>query len=305
MRNWRMLLLLAAVLVLVLAGCDAAASGLQSGVYNANRSLAQSAEITINMPVENGHIDAITTNGINVLEARIEYLGAIDFSVSGDAQRVVTLSEDTQGRVIPEGTAPRWDLRVTNAIPVDLKLTHGGTLTGTLARLNLASLELTQTSGMTNLVLPGTAFDVPALTLNAGNMTLVAGRGAAFAAAVTVNGGELVFNVQENAPVQVNVLSSAAGAAVNLPESYGTGIEADGVTTFQSVAFSADAPAIVLNLTVNGGTVTVQYPEPPAEEAPAEATTEAEADPAAEATADPAAEPDAEATAEPETETSE
>jgi hypothetical protein len=292
-----MLLPLAAVLVLVLAGCDTAATGLQSGVYTANRSLAQSAEVTINMPVENGHIDAITTNGINVLEARIEYLGAIDFSVSGDTERVVTLSEDTQGRVIPEGTAPRWDLRVTNGIPVDLKLTHGGTLTGTLARLNLASLELTQTSGTTNLVLPGTAFNVPLLALNAGSMILVPGRGAAFEAAVTVNGGELVFNVQENTPVQINVLSSAAGAAVNVPESYGTGIEADGVTTFQSVAFSTDVPAIILNLTVNGGTVTVQYPEPPAEEAPAEAT----ADPAAEVTA----EPDAEATAEPETDESE
>jgi hypothetical protein len=107
--------------------------------------------------------------------------------------------------------------------------------------------------------------------------------------------------VPENAPVQVNVLSSAAGAAVNLPESYGTGIEADGVTTFQSVAFSADAPAIVLNLAVNGGTVTVQYPEPPAEEAPAEATAEPVADPAAEVTA----EPDAEVTAEPATDESE
>jgi hypothetical protein len=306
MRNWRTLLILGAAALLVLAGCDAQTGGIQSGTYSANISLADSAEVTISMPVETGHIDAITTNGINVLEARIEYLGAIDFSFDGDERRIVSLSEDTLGRVTPVGATPRWELRVTNRIPVDLKLTTGGTLTGSLARLNLSGLELTQTSGATNLILPAAELDFRTLTLNAGEMTLVAGRGTAFESAVTLNGGTLLLNVLESTPVQINVLSSAAGAAVNLPESYGSGLEEDGVTTFQSTAFSEDAPAIVLNLTVNGGTVTVQYPQPPAEQdIAAEVTQEPASDPAAEVTAEPETEPadgEAEATEEPGTE---
>lgn len=264
MQNWRTLLFVAAALVMVLAGCAAPSGDVLIGNYNANLSLAEQADVTIDIPLENAYIDVINTNGINVLEARVEYLGAINFTVEGESTRVVSLTEDTQGKVVPEGRTLDWELRLTNRVPVDLKLSMGtGNVTGNLSRMVFTGLDLTQGTGTSNLILPSSPFDLRTVTVNGGEMTLVPGRGAQFEVAAAVNSGALHFGVANGVPVIINVVEQGEGVTISMPETFVQAQNAEGQTVYQSPEYVEGSSAMVINLTITGGEFTVNLPPQP------------------------------------------
>jgi len=245
------LLLVAALasLLLAISGC-AADAGVKTGSYVANLSLAESANVSISVPNARGFIDVLNTNGINVLEARVEYLGNITLDVGGEDVREVTFAEDRLGRVV-EGDMPIWEMRLTDQVPLALTLNNEGELDANLARLNISTLTLNQSVGESNVILPQGTFEV-VTALSSGEMNIVAGRGRVFNANMSVSGGTLTLNVPSNAPVQVNLVGGDA-AALTLPETF-----TQAETTWQSEAFSGeDVQGMVINLTVSGGAVVI------------------------------------------------
>lgn len=242
-----------AMLLWVATGC-AADAGVKTGSYVANRSLAESANVLITMPEARGFIDVLNTNGINVLEARVEYLGDIKLDVSGEAVREVSFTEDRLGRVV-EGDEPIWEMRLTNRIPVALTVNNGGELDANLSRLNISALMLNQSAGASNVVLPQGTFTV-GVESSSGDVNIVAGRGRVFTANISASGGTVTFNVPAGAPVQVNLV---AGDSASLTVSEAL---TQNESTWQTEAFTGeDVQGMVINVTVSGGAVVINAVE--------------------------------------------
>ncbi len=242
-----------AVMLWAVAGCTAD-TGVKTGSYVANLSLAESANVSITMPEARGFIDLLNTNGINVLEARLEYLGDIRLDVGGESVREITLAEDRLGRVV-EGDTPIWEMRITNRVPVALTVNNGGELDANLSRLNLSTLTLNQSAGASNIVLPQGTFTVNVESAS-GDVNLVAGRGRVFNANVSVSGGALTFNVPAGAPVQVNLVAGDT-ASLTVAE-----LLTQNGSTWQTEAFTGeDVQGMVINVTVSGGSVVINAVE--------------------------------------------
>lgn len=243
-----------AVWALVLAlmtvvGC-APDTGVKSGSYVANLSLAEAANVSIVMPEARGYIDALLTNGINVLETRVEYLGDINLEVSGDAVREVVFAEDRMDRIV-EGDMPIWEMRVTNRVPVALTIDTRGDLNANLSRLNLSALTINQSAGSSNIILPQGTFTVNG-ALSSGDLNMVVGRGRTVTVDISVSGGAFTFSVPANVPAQVNIVDGDA-SLVTVSDTF---TQSDSTWQTESVT-EETAPTVILNLAVSGGEVTV------------------------------------------------
>lgn len=238
-----------AMMLLIATGC-AADAGVRTGSFVANRSLAESANVAITMPQARGFIDVLNTNGINVLEARVEYLGDVRLDVSGETVREVSFTEDRLGRVV-EGDEPIWEMRLTNRIPVALTVNNAGELEANLSRLNISGFTLNQSMGASNVILPQGTFTL-AVESASGDVNIVAGRGRVFSANVSVSGGTLTFNVPAGAPVQVNLVAGDT-ALLTVSEAL-----TQSESTWQTESFTGeDVQGMVINLTVSGGEVVI------------------------------------------------
>lgn len=255
-------LLLMAGLAVLLAACGGGDT-LRRGQYIANLGLAQQVSLTIDIPLANTTLDVITSNGINAFEGTLTYIGDVAFEFSGTTERVVSLVGDTQGRIPEGGNLPIWDLKVSRNVPVDLSLTNrGGNLRGNLSRFNLSALEITHAGGSANFLLPeDNDYIFRSLNVTDGDIIVIVGRNRFFETTVNVSGGALTLNVLETAPVQINVLNLTERAELTVPEEY-LMIESEGGVTWQSEAFDEESTpdnAVILNLNVTGGAVTVQF----------------------------------------------
>jgi hypothetical protein len=179
---------------------------------------ATAANIRLNLATGKMIVHALTGSD-NLLEADVRYIGEMEFNVSGDTEKTVSLGQKN----IPSVIAPfkdlinsisnhddlRWEIALSPNLPLDLNV-HGGV---GVSKLDLSGLQLKRLNikggvGETQLTLPvmPTSYDVD----------------------IDGGVGETVVNIPEGAVLRLHAKGGVGEAKIRLPESAAVRIEAKG-----------------------------------------------------------------------------
>lgn len=178
---------------------------------------AAAADVELELSVGESYIYALDRGDTRLIAADLNYLGALSFGVSGDAQRHAFLRQSTPLTVgwanpVNWTTRPTWDIGLTRTIPMDLRVQGGiGDADVNLTGLRLQSVRVEGNIGRMNITLAGGR-----------SPYRVNVRGAA---------GPIALNIPDDANADVNVrggvgglmLNIAAGAAVQINVNSGVG----------------------------------------------------------------------------------
>lgn len=158
------------------------------------RADAASVSAGIDFAVGRASIKALPPDSEDLFVAQLEYIGEIDYSVSGGAERVIKLR---QRGALPRGVAAavgnkeglRWEIALAPELPLRLQLRSGfGQADIDLSRLNVAELALETGVGALNLQLPAGAEPIAA-SITGGVGTMAISLPADAAGALKIQGG--------------------------------------------------------------------------------------------------------------------
>lgn len=193
------------------------------------------ANVTVELSVGTAQISALPPQSSQLMEAQLNYLGSLDFSVMGDAQRKVLLRQSTPltlGWANPKhwATRPHWQIGLTQSIPLDLHVKGGvGEATLDLSYLTLSNLEIDANVSSFALKLPQhKPFFSGTVRGGAGAIALhvpIDAHGKLF---IRGGLGELDLIIQEGAQVRVDVMNGLGRtelvAGLDVREVSGVGI---------------------------------------------------------------------------------
>ncbi len=173
---------------------------------------AAAADIELELSVGESYVYALDPGDTRLIAADLNYLGALSFGVSGDAQRHAFLRQSTPLTVgwanpVNWTNRPTWDVGLTRTIPMDLRVQGGvGDADVNLTGLLLQAVRVEGNIGRMNITLATarSAYNVNVRGA-AGPIALNIPNGAN--ADVNVRGGVggLLFNMAADAAVQINV----------------------------------------------------------------------------------------------------
>ncbi|MBN1283883.1 MAG: hypothetical protein JXB47_00640 [Anaerolineae bacterium] len=228
-----------AMIVLIMLAGAWVGCGLTANVkmaeYSAPVGEAQSVEVSLNLPFENMLVSPLT-DAAALIEARLEYIGEIDFSAKTDGDAaVVALSEDVRS-LSYTGKPLRWEIGLTPDLPLDLKVNvSAGSAELNLEKMQITGFEVNLSAGDMTASLPamterydirlglsagkaafifadGAKVNVADLTQSAGSLTFSFGAGTDIEMSVsTYSAGDLVLNLGGESAAQVNIASLSAG----------------------------------------------------------------------------------------------
>lgn len=179
---------------------------------------------------------AATENADNLFEADLEYVGEVDYAVSGDAEKVVFLGQKKSSNAVVDSFKRalksigkqsenlKWDVRLSPNVPLRLDIEVGvGQGMFDLSGLQLTKLDLEGGVGENNLTLPQS--DTPyTLTIDGGV-------------------GETNIDVPENTALKITVDGGVGAININLPDNTAARVISDGTlggvkvpSAFQRVA---------------------------------------------------------------------
>ncbi|MFZ4828686.1 MAG: hypothetical protein ACOYLB_15155 [Phototrophicaceae bacterium] len=198
------------------------------------------ANIALELSVGTAQVFALPTHSSQLVEAQLSYLGSLDFSVMGDAQRKVLLRQSsplTLGWANPKHwtTRPHWHIGLTQDIPLDLYVKGGvGEATLDLTHLTLSNLEVEANVSSFLIKLPQhKPFFTGTVRGGAGAITLQVPADAHGKLFIRGGLGELDLIIQEGAHVRVDVLNGVGRtelvAGLDMREVSGVGILNTGV----------------------------------------------------------------------------
>lgn len=187
------------------------------------------AEVTVNLAFEDANI--ASSEGA-LLDAEIQHVNDLDYEVSGDRTRIITLSEKASAQHYTGSSPLEWMLRFSPDVPLALTLTMAsGSLDLNAADLSLTTLNLDAQSGTTRLALPA---EHPL----AGSWSLISGEIEAVIPAnaqvtlddVRVTSGTLRLIIAENANVTLTVSEIGSGlVALDVPDEAAVRLEVESV----------------------------------------------------------------------------
>lgn len=174
---------------------------IQSETFVEPVGAAESAEVLLDLSFEQSTIDALAAGSDSLIEAELDYVGEVDFLVSGDRNKSVTLRQQFNqvGIFPPPGLNTRdmqWDIALSQDVPMDLTVDVGsGAAALDLRDMELTSLTLDGGSGSMEAQLPaaGAAYATD-LDVSSGRVNATLANGAD--TTMRVNGGSGSFNFQ-------------------------------------------------------------------------------------------------------------
>lgn len=205
--------------------------------------LAQSAEAkqeTIDIPLDNAESARVElsiavgslrlnplTDSTSLLEGDVEYFGTLE-TTSGDeeGQRVVRLNNQFQGSggffinffdLLTGNDEANWDLRLSDAVPVDLVVSAGtGSADLRLADTQLSSLGINSGTGSITVVLPNMpdSYETVATT-GTGSINFTIPDGAALTLRINTGTGGADIDVPDDAAVRLT--ASVGTGSINVP----------------------------------------------------------------------------------------
>ena len=220
---------------------------------------ATSASVTFDLSFENLNIGALIDSN-DLIEADIEYIGEMNFDVSGDTHKQIRLTENNLGRSYHGSRNLEWNVGLSSEVELELAFdVSSGEVHADLTDLQLSALDIELSSGDINIQTPNDAsFDFRKVDVSSGNLTMVIGENTAFDVKVDVSSGSVTFDVADNAAVQVNATSISSGN-VNIPDSYQRISGDDGKEgIWESPSYSGSDAQIMIRIDLSSGNVTVK-----------------------------------------------
>jgi len=179
---------------------------------------AQSAAVLLDLSAEPTTIRSLGDSD-QLIDADIRHTGRIDFSVSGDRDKRVTLTRTGTGFDwwVP-GQELHWDIGLTGRIPLDLTIDGGsGSIEAGLEGLQLSGLNVDVGSGSFSAALPASA-DGYAVDFEggSGSADISLPGDANISMRLDTGSGSVNLDIPPDAAVRVDVQDSGSGS-LNLP----------------------------------------------------------------------------------------
>lgn len=229
----------------VKSATDPETAEIKTGSFSTPLDAAASAKVRIDLAVGETKVHAVSAESVNLLEADLTYVGEIELTSEGDAEKTVRLRQHAGASEWVRGATGwfnnrqplKWDVGLTPRIPINLDLHAGaGRSEFELGTLNLTGLTINSGAGEIIITLPPGEYE----------------------AKVSGGVGRSVINVPEGAFVQLNISSGAGevnlniahGAAVNAKVSGGVG--ATNVRVGEGAAVRLEARTGIGDIKVGG-----------------------------------------------------
>ncbi len=172
---------------------------------------AESARVRLNLPVGRNHIGTASTPD-KLIEADITHVGEVDFAVTGEREKMVSLSQSSTFYM--EWLNPAtwfnnkqelyWEIGLSPNVPIDLDVNGGvGESRLDLSGLNLSRVEVGGGVGEIDLTLPNSGDYDGYLKTGVGSLKITMPSGANANLQVKGGIGECIINVPGDAAVRV------------------------------------------------------------------------------------------------------
>lgn len=172
---------------------------------------AASARVKLDLSVGRHHVTAVASPD-TLVEADVAYVGEVNFAVSGEQEKVVSLSQTpafalewlNPAKWFGNRDELGWDIGLSPNIPIDLDV-HGGVGKSRLdlSRLNLTGLDVSGGVGEIDLTLPDQGDFDGRLKIGVGAFRITALSGASANLQIKGGVGECTVNVPSDAAVRV------------------------------------------------------------------------------------------------------
>jgi hypothetical protein len=195
---------------------------------------ATSARVRLHLPICQTTVKS--TAGENLIEANLTHIGEVDFTVTGEGEKFVNLSQradpadwvrnmfswiGTEGKL-------HWDIGLTNRIPVELDIHNGvGDSTFDLRGMNLTALSVYGGAGKFDLTLPVSGGHYSAqINGGLGEFEVSVPAEAALDLSIRAGTGEVNLNVGANTLLNATIRGGVGDFEVTLPSGTAARVEA-------------------------------------------------------------------------------
>jgi hypothetical protein len=186
---------------------------------------ATSASVRLNLSSGPAEITALSDSG-DLIDAELNYTGEIDFEVSGDRDKTVTLGERDADTFFffdwfsGDDDELRWEVGLSPQVPLDLDVDGGsGSVELDLRALQLAGLILDVGSGSVDGRLPATEARYDArVDGGSGSCRLNVAGGADVGLEIDVGSGSIDVTIGSDVDLSVRVEGGSGSLAIDVPE---------------------------------------------------------------------------------------
>lgn len=237
----------------------------QTRLENFSSPLSDTASVTYNFETasEPVNIYALASNSDKLIDANLVHQGDIDFSVTGNQNKLVVLSE----RTYPSSwfnwslNSPqsKWDIGLAGSVDSDITIDGGsGTINADFTGVKVQRLSLDLGSGASSFTLPQTEENLSAdLNSGSGSVNLTLPVMTNITLRIESGSGALNINVPESAALQVVVLDSGSGS-LNLPSNLTRISGNDETGTWQTADFAnADYQITIKVMDQGSGSISI------------------------------------------------
>ncbi len=192
-----------------------------------------SARIRLDAPV--GETTVKASNGDVLIDAEITHIGDIQFAVSGDAEKNVTLSQKTEAADWVRGIVGwmgsqgklRWDIALSPEVPMAVDIHSGiGKSTYDLSQLQLTGVDINAGTGEVEVMLPQMP-DTYRAVVNGGvgEMKVRVPAQASVDLKLRAGTGQIKLEIGDNAEVKADIKGGIGETKVRLP--YGAAVRVE------------------------------------------------------------------------------
>ncbi len=226
--------------------------------YHAAVSQATSAAINLDLSSAQTSVFALADSP-DIINARIDHVGQVNFVVSGETQKSIRLYETNFGVnwLDPQnwGSAMRWEIGLSPRLPISLEINvASGSGSLDLSKINLSGLKIDAASGSVSVVLPktGSHYQVD-INGASGSISLTA---ACSDTEIRLDGasGSQTINLPQGCPVRIDVRDTGSGS-INLPVNLTHTTSSSGnrkTGVWETAGFSSAAPGVMVTITSAG-----------------------------------------------------
>jgi hypothetical protein len=232
---------------------------------NFSSPISDTASVTYNFETasEPVNIYALASNSDKLIDANLVHQGNIDFSVTGNQNKLVVLSEQTDPSSWfnwnLNNPQSKWDIGIAGSVDSDITIDGGsGTINADFTGIKLQRLSLDLGSGASTFTLPQMEENISAdLNSGSGSVNLTLPVMTNLLLRVESGSGALNINVPEDAALQVVVMDSGSGS-LNLPANLARISGSDETGTWQTDNFEKADYRITIKIMDQGsGSISV------------------------------------------------
>ena len=197
----------------------------KTGRFSEPLGAATSALVRLNLSSGPTEITALSDSA-DLIDAELNYTGEIDFEVSGDGEKAVSLGERDAGAAFffdwftGDDDERRWDIGLSPQVPLDLQVNGGsGSAELDLRALQLAGLDVDVGSGSVDGRLPALESRYDArVDGGSGSCRLDVADGAAAGLEIDVGSGSIDVSAGADVDLSVRVQGGSGSLSIDVPE---------------------------------------------------------------------------------------